>query len=1332
MFKRLLFLIISATILVALYGCHAGGHAPFINVPNDEQVTTLKAVVDENGIFQNIVFPSGATIRCSANSTFLEGTEITAEERKTTINEIPTLLYTLTATYDSVNLTNTIEHPLIVTLPNNSNSGVCYIGLREDSNSDWHFSLATDGIANIRFARLQASSPKNCTFNLFKVSIQFALFVFQDNKDDPKVDSVEAAAESPVDLKDGKYAGNLGVKLSVDGENLGSVDTTSLVARITYRSNNPKGANISFATNPTDKLDKTHSNSYEHSFEITGLTKDSVLGNRAELSFVLNLNGVSLEDFPTYFLIEVYSKISTTGSNIRPFTYTQGFSFETKEPDNPEPQPEDDFYTLALNCGTGIASVEGKGNYKANESVTVKCSIKDGYEFDSWSGDKTGATIELTFKMPENNVTMTANAKAITYNIVYVLDGGALSEEVTNPTKFSVETETFTLKNPTKDGFTFTGWTGSNGNTPERVVKIEKGTTGDKTYTANYSAVAYTITFSLGADDVINDNPTGFNPDTETFTLNEPTRTGYTFTGWTGSNGDTPQKEVTIAKGTTEKKSYTANWSINSYNLTLNKGTGINSVTGAGNHEYNSKVTASCTMLAGYEFEKWTGDFTTEIFNMPAKNVTLTANAKIITYSIAYDLDKGQLTKDNPSDYTVETESITLTNPTKANYEFIGWSGTDLTGSNNTTVTIVKGSTGAREYKANFTPTNFTITYKNSDGSDLTTTNPTNYNIESDDITLTNPTKTGYEFAGWTYEGQNTPQTEVKINKGSTGNKAFTANFNKRITLAIAADDGVIIDDVNCLYYTKATFTITPTLEEGLTLADTEKANILSAISVKDTAGTSFGNATATWNNDGKIALSFSKDLTASTTFTISFGKIDGLALTCTALSFKTFYFKGKGTTDNRYQVESAEQLDYVRNYLDKHYIQTADIDLGEYTTKWSAIGESDQEAFTGSYNGNNKKIKNLKIHSSEYMKYVGLFGYIKSIKNTDSGKIENLTIDAFSLRGSSEGTPLNASFVGVIAGSSNSSSITNCHLTDSSASNATNSQSIVIFAGSENNELHVGGICAYLDGTISNCSVEKCKFKNTAESAGTIKLGGICGYNIGGISQCYLNEMLIDCSSSNLQKSLELGGINAVNFGSISGCYVKNTSITASALTKGLQLGGICGWDKVGISNCYVENTRVKGRGESAKIGGIIGVLYVNAIPTSCYVNNSAVESEGNLCNVGGISGKSENGISLCHIYNTIVKSNGDSCLIGGICGNSRGTRPSARSTTCASVARTTCAATTGRASSGAAAAPHGMLAWTQFSRPSRSCAPSQPSCGASSSAWPRSATPRTSRTSC
>ena len=119
MFKRLLFLIISATILVALYGCHAGGHAPFINVPNDEQVTTLKAVVDENGIFQNIVFPSGATIRCSANSTFLEGTEITAEERKTTINEIPTLLYTLTATYDSVNLTNTIEHPLIVTLPLN-------------------------------------------------------------------------------------------------------------------------------------------------------------------------------------------------------------------------------------------------------------------------------------------------------------------------------------------------------------------------------------------------------------------------------------------------------------------------------------------------------------------------------------------------------------------------------------------------------------------------------------------------------------------------------------------------------------------------------------------------------------------------------------------------------------------------------------------------------------------------------------------------------------------------------------------------------------------------------------------------------------------------------------------------------------------------------------------------------------------------------------------------------------------------------------------------------------------------------------------------------------
>ncbi len=47
------------------------------------------------------------------------------------------------------------------------------------------------------------------------------------------------------------------------------------------------------------------------------------------------------------------------------------------------------------------------------------------------------------------------------------------------------------------------------------------------------------------------------------YKLHTPTKEGYTFIGWTGSNGTTPQTEVTIGEGTTGDLEYTANWELN-------------------------------------------------------------------------------------------------------------------------------------------------------------------------------------------------------------------------------------------------------------------------------------------------------------------------------------------------------------------------------------------------------------------------------------------------------------------------------------------------------------------------------------------------------------------------------------------------------------------------------------------------------------------------------------------------------------------------------------------------------------------------------------------------
>ncbi|MDO4486993.1 MAG: InlB B-repeat-containing protein, partial [Bacillota bacterium] len=108
---------------------------------------------------------------------------------------------------------------------------------------------------------------------------------------------------------------------------------------------------------------------------------------------------------------------------------------------------------------------------------------------------------------------------------------------------------------------------------------------------------------------------------------------------------------------------------------------------------------------AGYEaFDCWyNGEAEYEFGSSLSENITLTAkfrNPK--TYTIAYDLDGGTVAEENPTSYTVESEDITLVNPIKEGYSFIGWSGTGLTGNNNMSVTIPKGSTGNRSYTAHF------------------------------------------------------------------------------------------------------------------------------------------------------------------------------------------------------------------------------------------------------------------------------------------------------------------------------------------------------------------------------------------------------------------------------------------------------------------------------------------------------------------------------------------------------------------------------------------------------------------------------------------------------
>ena len=92
-----------------------------------------------------------------------------------------------------------------------------------------------------------------------------------------------------------------------------------------------------------------------------------------------------------------------------------------------------------------------------------------------------------SFTMPAGAVTVEADITPISYTITYELDGGILPENVSNPASYTIETETFTLNNPTKNGSTFAGWTGTGLSGATMSVEIAQGSTGARTYTATWT-----------------------------------------------------------------------------------------------------------------------------------------------------------------------------------------------------------------------------------------------------------------------------------------------------------------------------------------------------------------------------------------------------------------------------------------------------------------------------------------------------------------------------------------------------------------------------------------------------------------------------------------------------------------------------------------------------------------------------------------------------------------------------------------------------------------------------------------------------------------------------
>ena len=447
---------------------------------------------------------------------------------------------------------------------------------------------------------------------------------------------------------------------------------------------------------------------------------------------------------------------------------------------------------------------------RAGEQVTVQIAPAAGYRGIHVFQSDPAVSLSISegndavsFLMPYAPLTLTLTADKL-YTVTMDTAGG----DPIRPIQYTVESEAFQLPTPVRTGYIFLGWTGEGITEPQEIIEIPQGSTGDRTYTANWQVIEYTITL-LDMDGAGTSEALVYTVE-QPVTLPTPTREGYAFLGWTVNSDMAPQLTVVLPQGSIGNRTYTANWELTGYTVTMNLNGGSGETTLLYTVE-DEEFALPTPTRNGYEFVGWTG----EGIIMPQLNVTIptgstgnkayTANWQVIEYTITLDTNGGPNV--SPIKYTVE-DSFTLPYPLRPGYEFAGWT---LDGSGMlpaTTLIIYYGTTGDLHYKAEWRLAEYTINMDLNGGSGK---EKVVYTITDEDFELPTPTRNGYEFVGWTGERITTPQTRVKIPKGSTGNKAYTANWKViRYTITLVTNGGAVIASIRYTVEDSVTLPIPP------------------------------------------------------------------------------------------------------------------------------------------------------------------------------------------------------------------------------------------------------------------------------------------------------------------------------------------------------------------------------------------------------------------------------------------------------------------------------------------------------------------------------------------
>ena len=270
---------------------------------------------------------------------------------------------------------------------------------------------------------------------------------------------------------------------------------------------------------------------------------------------------------------------------------------------------------------------------------------------------------------------------------------------------------------------------------------------------------------------------------------------GYTFNGWTGSNGQTYADGATPANLVTTNNgviTMTANWTENNYNIqyTTNvnpasrtAGAAVNPNTVASYKVTDPNVAIQPMTWPGYNFDGWydnqlfagTPVSTLVTSAVPAGDKHYYAKWTAKNYNLAYHLNDSVAQPANNPDagftsYTAESPDHTFGTPTRPGYTFLGWfTDAGLTTAAPATLVTAQGDTNPTDLYAKWSaPLPYSITYVLNDTTPAghtasnPATNPGGFDVTDPSINLQAPTRTGYTFLGWYADaGLTTPISSI-------------------------------------------------------------------------------------------------------------------------------------------------------------------------------------------------------------------------------------------------------------------------------------------------------------------------------------------------------------------------------------------------------------------------------------------------------------------------------------------------------------------------------------------------------------------------------------------